>query len=137
MVAIIVSMALWHLGAPRRLLAYSTPVVSPLVSGHWPLAPDGLLRVMLEDEPIKNPHVVILRIENRSRRDIRSTDFDQDKPLAFDLGARLIAESYDGSSASFKDAITPFRTEISVGPTLIPGGQKVRLTLVTEGAPSN
>jgi hypothetical protein len=130
---IVVTIILWRVGPPRRVLLYSMPAAAPMVSSHWPLAPDVPLKVVLDDEAVTDPHVVVLQVDNKSRRDIRSSDFDQDRPLAFDLSARVLATSLEGSSTNFSDAINFAGTQILLGPALIGGGESLLLTLITEG----
>jgi hypothetical protein len=76
-----------------------------------------------------------LRVDNRSRRDIRSADFDQDKPLVFDLGADIVMVGDPGPATFPPETLQADGTKIRFGPTLIPGGASLRCTLITEGAP--
>jgi hypothetical protein len=131
--AILVTITLWWLGGPRRLLAYHIPVAAPLLSAHWPLPPDDApVQVTIAGQPIDNPHVVVLQLRNKSRRDIRSSDFDQDKPLVFDLGTNVVAID---TPASLAEALKFTTTGISFGPTLIQAGQILEVTLIAVGPP--
>jgi hypothetical protein len=132
--AIVVSVVLWRLGAPSRVLTYDTPVATPLISDQWHGIP-GELQVTLDERPIGEPYLVVLRIDNKSRRDIRSSDFDQGRPLVADFGVPLIGASWDGTATIALESVRPGEAEISVGPALIPGGQGLRLILITDGEP--
>jgi hypothetical protein len=133
--AIVVSLIIWRVGPAKRLLVYSMPVSVPMVSSHWPVLAGPPLQVTLEGDPVDDPHIVIMYIHNRSRRDIQSTDFDQNKPLVFNLGARILATSLEGGSLNFKDEVSFSGTEILISPTLIAGNQRVQLAIITDGAP--
>jgi hypothetical protein len=76
-------------------------------------------------------------VQNRSRRDIRSNDFDQGKPLRFDLGAKLSFASVDTTTTTIDYDSTLGNTEtvITFGPALIGRGQTLRMTIITEGPP--
>jgi hypothetical protein len=90
-VAWLVAVLAWRLGAPRRLVTYSVlGTTPPLGGGHWAALRDVQFEVLLNGNPLPDPHVAILRVENRSRRDIRSSDFDREQFLVFNLGAKLV-----------------------------------------------
>jgi hypothetical protein len=133
--AIVVSLIIWRVGPAKRLLVYSMPVSVPMVSSHWPVLPGAPWQVTLEGDPVADPHVVVLYVHNRSRRDIRSTDFDQNKPLVFNFGVRILATSLEGGSRDFKNEVSFSGTEILISPTLIAGNQRVQLTVITHGVP--
>lgn len=81
---------------------------------------------------VDDPYVLVLEAQNRSRRDIRSSDFDQDKPLVFKIGTRPLAiEVQEGDEIVRTDQ----DGKIAIGPALIRPGQRVRLTAVTAGRP--
>jgi hypothetical protein len=133
-VAIIVPLVVWRMGAPRRLLTYGMPVTTPMLSSHLPGLPAERLQVTLDGQPLANPHVAVLRIENKSRRDIRSSDFDQSKPLEFDLGAKVAAVPVD--PARFPETLKVDGAKITIGPMLIRGNSRLELSLVTDGRPN-
>src|SRR5437879_3499751 len=81
-VAIVVSVLLWRFGTPRAVLEYSMPVSKSLISDDLPM---GRIQVTLDGKQVARPHIVTLRLVNRGRRDIRSSDFDQDKAIILSL----------------------------------------------------
>src|SRR5258708_7322616 len=110
------------------------PTATPILSrAAAPARSD--LQVTLRGEIIAEPHVLPIRLESRSRRDIRSTDFDQDKPLVLDVGARIVAvlelkklsESLPGLDIAYEE------TKVSIGPTLIRRRQTMRFDLLVDG----
>jgi hypothetical protein len=66
------------------------PTVTPLLSTA-PGLEKSELKVIFGDEVLHNPHFLTIRLENQSGRDIRSSDFDQGKPLILDVNARIVA----------------------------------------------
>lgn len=132
--ALAVSVILWRVGAPRRVLRLTVPVVASLRSSHWARSP-GKLEISMDDETVHNPYVVTMNLRNRSRRQIRSDDFDQGRPLLIRFGKPLIAVSADGSARTALDSITYGYSEVSIGPVLIGGGEDIELTLLTDGYP--
>ena len=133
--AIVVSLLLWRLGAPRRLLGYSTPAISPMLSERWTGLVDDPVEMSIHGHPLIDPHVLVLRVVNKSRKDIRSADFDQGQPLVFDLRAHVVAMANAGSSLDVTEVVQVEHDRLMIGPTLIPGGKGLKLTLITEGHP--
>src|ERR1022692_2266232 len=91
-VSVVIPVILWLLGSPRRLLTYS--LVSPtalLTHGARRQGGGGLNRRVTRDEHLLNaPYVVSLRVESRSRRDIRRADFEEDQPFLLELNAPIL-----------------------------------------------
>ena len=131
-----VTVVLWRLGAPRRLIVYSMEPTSLLATSAPRRAVSGL-KVSYQDEVLTNPYLVILRVESRSRRDIATADFDAGRPLVFDIGARIVAPVGGGSSVirSPGGVISYSERQVSVAPLLIRKGQLFRLELLTDGTP--
>jgi hypothetical protein len=133
-VAIIVAVLLWRFGTPRGLLEYSMPVSEALMGRSPHLKPDDI-QLTVRGKPAKDPYLVTIRIVNNGHRDIRSDDFDDNKPLSINLGAEVLSilTSPDQGHPSFS-----FETgrEVLVMPTLIRRGQSITASLLTEGAPS-
>jgi hypothetical protein len=129
-------LATWQKGAPRRLLLYSLPVATSLLSQHLGGRADSDLRLTYRGRELINPYAATLRLESKGRRDIRSADFDQNKPLVFDLGVPIVAVV--GGSETFAipaETISIDGNSVKVAPTLIRPGVALRLSLLTEGQP--
>lgn len=84
---------------------------------------------------VDKPYVAEIILHNESRRDIRSADFDQGKPLVLEFDAPVIAVSVGGNADIPLDVVVIQSTTVRIGPVLLAGGRKVRLTLVTDGEP--
>jgi len=72
----------------RRRLAYELRAAAPLIQA--PMGVGENLTVVYDGVPLERPYFAELRLINLSRRDIPSSTFDQEMPLRFDLGIKLI-----------------------------------------------
>jgi hypothetical protein len=130
--SVILAIVLWWLGTPRGVLEFSMPTVKSIVSRSRSLQPDDL-QVSVRGKVVQNPCVATLRIANKGRRDIRRSDFDQDKPLRLCMGVPVIqilsSPSHDEESFSFEGL------EVILVPTLIRRGRKFSINVLTEGYP--
>lgn len=129
----------WLVGAPRRLLVYAVPVATPLLASHDSALKSSDLQVMFQNEPLRDAHFVSLIVTNKGRRDIRSGDFDQGRPVVFDMQARVV--SFIGTDEAREGANEWFRLEnesLEIWPTLIRRRQvmAVKLIMITEGVPN-
>jgi hypothetical protein len=88
--AIVVSIILWALGSPRRLLVYNLDSDTALFSGDARKRVGADLEVTVGGRVIADPHVVSFRVESRGRRDIRPDDFTHERALIFDLTAPVL-----------------------------------------------
>jgi hypothetical protein len=133
--AIVVAILLWRLGAPRGLLEYSMPVAEAVV-GRRPQLRNDDLRVTVRGNEAEDPHLVIVRLENNGHRDIRAEDFDQKMPLILKLGVPILAvlSSPGGSDRVF--SVMESASEINVQPRLIRRGQTMTINILTEGRPT-
>ncbi len=122
----------WLVGYPRRMLVYSMPVATALLTRQAVSWKDSALKVTLGDRTLENPYVVALRVESRSREDIRSSDFDQGKPLVFDLGAEIVTALAIWADSD-DTAPTIEGSKIKIEPALIKKGQVLHFNLLTDG----
>ena len=137
-VAIVVTLILRRRGEPRGLIAYAVPLAAPLLTGQWHGADfeHADLALMLQGKKVSDPYVVGLRVESRSRKDIRTADFDQGSPLTFNFGAKILSASADASDPRLNRLnFQVVDDEIQVLPTLIRRGELLRLTILTDGRP--
>ena len=125
----------WRVGAPRKMLVYSMSDSTRLVSSE----PLGLSRadiqVAYRGAGLTDPYVATLRLDSRSRRDIRSTDFDDGRPLIFDLGVKITAIVGLGPTGPAAEALSIAGSSVQLSPFLIRRGRVLRLSLLTEGEP--
>jgi hypothetical protein len=133
--AIAVSVILWLRGSPQRLLLYSLISQTALLSNtaRYQAGPD--LQVMLRGEVLDDPHVVSIRVKSRSRRDVRTADFENGNPLRFSLGSPVLRtlDTDTGGEAMPKVPIGTEGSAILVGPGLIKKGQVISIDLLTDG----
>lgn len=81
---------------------------------------------------------VSLRVQNRSRSNIDSDDFDEKKPLVFDLQTKIIerlpSDADGGSLDGYK--LWTGESKVSIGPALFHPKAEIRLNLRTAAPPS-
>jgi hypothetical protein len=126
----------WRAGfPPKKLLTYRLSEPTSLVSSESLGPARADLSVTYSGSELSNPYVVTLYAESRSRRDIRSADFDRDRSLVFDLGAKILAVvgSEELGPPRYKFTIVDNRVELP--PCLIRRGQLLRISLLTDGEP--
>lgn len=94
-------------------------------------------KIMYDEVVLTDPRAVTLSVESRARTDISSADFDQRKPLEFDLGT-VIAAQFDLSHAggdSPIEAAAPGDRSMRLPPQLIRKGPVVKVLLLVDGQP--
>jgi hypothetical protein len=125
----------WRASIPKRLLTYRLLAPTRLVSSESLGPSHANLLVRYQGVDLSDPYIVTLQVDSRSRKDIRSTDFDEEKPLTFDMGTRIIAVV--GSDPAGPGAKTTSVTErtVKLAKGLIRRGPLLRLTLLTDGLP--
>jgi hypothetical protein len=133
-ISIAVAIFLWWLTNRRRVLVYSTPVVESLLSSSASHIDKGDIQVTFKGQPLTNPHLVTLRVESRSRKNIANRDFNADEPLVIRLGTSFSAPVSEPTKV-LVDKLSIQNSDISIGPCLIRKGTVARLRFVTEGPP--
>jgi hypothetical protein len=132
--ALALSIIGWWLSNRRRVLLYTTPVVTSLLSAHAANVADGGIQVSFKGQPLTDPYLVTLRIESKSRKDIANRDFNADKPLVIQLGTSFAAPVSEPTKV-LVDQLSVENSDISIGPCLIRKGLVALLQFVTEGPP--
>jgi hypothetical protein len=137
--AIIVAVVLWRIGAPRRLITYDVPVVTSLLAARVPklVGPAVKVDVLVNGDLVADPYFMELRMQVRSRRDIRASDFDQDRPLVFQLGATVVGGiGYEGTMPIIEEAGKNLAGSVlAIYPRLIRRGDGFRTSLLLDGKP--
>jgi hypothetical protein len=136
-VAIIITVLLWYIGTPRRLLIYSLFSDTALLASRVRELTGSDLTVSLHTEILSDPHVVSVRVESRSRRDIRGTDFESDKPLVIDVGTPIlkILDCETGGTAMPAVCVGTSGSALNIGPALIKRHQVIAVNLLTDAKP--
>jgi hypothetical protein len=114
------------------------PVAAPLLRGQWrgDQYEQTDLVLMLKGEKVSDPYVVGLRVESRSRKDIRTADFEDGKPLTFNFTAPILSVSLDTVNAVPSPLdFQVVGSELQIPPALIRSGELLRLTVLTDGPP--
>jgi hypothetical protein len=137
-VAVVIALlALWVTFAGRlkkQVLLYSqSPPVSLLTGAPHSARQD--LQVLYGGKPLADPRVVRIRLRTRCRRDILSTDFDQDAPIVLDLGVPIVAKLAQETGPG-RLALPSIRVEdkrIEIGPALLRKRQTITVTVLCDG----
>jgi hypothetical protein len=87
---------------------------------------------------ISEPHILEITLASRGRKDIPTSDFDENKPLQIDAGTVILdivkiksePESTSAPKVIYEDNI------LSIGPSLIRKRQRIGITLLIDGKPT-
>jgi hypothetical protein len=133
-----VPVVLWFRIAPRRLLLYSVVSEAALLTSGVRQQVGSDLVVTLSGQVLDDPHVILLLVESRSRRDIRGSDFEDATPLTLDLGTPILnLLNLDTGGPGMPDIRVEIKnTTVAIGPGLIKKGQTIWVTLLTDGPAS-
>ncbi|MFE7835796.1 hypothetical protein ACFU53_06910 [Streptomyces sp. NPDC057474] len=112
----------------NRAISYRMDI-SRLLAGDAHALP-GALTVNYNGEHLRDPHVVKLRLRSTGRHAVASEHYDQGRPIKFDLG-RLVVLLDSPTVSAFEVS----GSQVKYGPELMPAGQSVTLSLITEGKP--
>lgn len=123
----------WKQLRPKRgkLLVTQPIQAMPLLRSS---VPAKLLRVSFANSILTHPHLTMVRIVNVGSQDIKSSDFDQQRPLRVMVkGARathFIGDS-EGNPCPVSSEVLP--NGLTLGPDLIKKGMEINLLFLTEG----
>jgi hypothetical protein len=132
LLAIVISLWLWRLIAPRRVLYCWLSSTTALTSTHSARVPD--LQVILGGDVVGAPYIVHLRMFNVSRLDIRSSDFDDARPFVIDLGVPVL-QLLATSENIDHELLSASGNEVVLEPMLIRSRNLVGVDLLTDGSP--
>jgi hypothetical protein len=132
---LVMSVVLWYIGAPRRLIIYGVVSDTPLLDNEaWAhVTPD--LQVTLNGQPVHDPHVVSVAAASRGRSDIRTSDFEKNKALIFDIGTPVLKllRCDTGGAAMPEVQVNVDGSTVIIEPGLINRRQVISLDLLTDG----
>jgi len=132
----------WSVGTSKRKMIYSVPTLTSLLPYNDRFAKNAFsdLEIMHNGAKLSNPYIISLRIENVGRKDIRSSDFDQGRPLLFHINASIVtmlgaAISTEMRPESFRLGRTNRGDVVEVGPALFKKNGFIAVDLLTDGKP--
>jgi hypothetical protein len=134
---LLISVGLWFIGSPRRLLIYGvrsqTALLTSNMEARAQVGPE--LQVTLDGRFVADPHVVSIVVVNRSRRDIRNADFEESEPFALDLNVPILKTlgSDSGGSAMPEIRHSLDGSKLTIGPCRIQRRQVLCFDLLTDG----
>jgi hypothetical protein len=136
--SIVIAVILWRLGGPRRLVIYNIPSVTALLAAGDPGdVMRSELKVTYGKHTLNNPYIVTLHVESKSHRDIRSSDFDSDEPLIFELGSPIKTPlATSGKLTAASNGIIVDDTSVRINPALIRKGDSADIKLLLDGPPA-
>jgi hypothetical protein len=117
----------------RRSLAYEYDESVPVINEQ---AKAASLTVAYAGNSLTDPHVIRLELANSGKRDIPSSLFDQDMPIQFDFGVKVVAILHSSyAPASLISPKVEFDgNSLKVGPSLIPRSALVEYVLLVDGS---
>jgi hypothetical protein len=132
----------WTVGTSKRKMIYSVPTLTSLLPHDDRFAENAFSDLEITHNGVKlsDPYIISLRIENIGRRDIRSSDFDQDRPLVFYMNASIVtmlgaAISAEMQPESFRLSRGNRGDVVEVGPALFKKNGFIAVDLLTDGRP--
>jgi hypothetical protein len=134
---LLVLVTILFLKQPKRLLLYTISEATSVVTSRATGDRVGTkLQVIYGSDTLDDPYITSLHIQIRGRRDIRAADFEQDEPLKFDFGARIVALLPMSEPLPLAEkGLRAAGTKILIGPTLIRKRATVRIDTLTDGKP--
>lgn len=118
----------------KRWLSYEIRAATPLIRAPAEVSKD--LSVVYDGTAIKDPYFIELRLANKGREDIRSSDFDQGTPIRFDFGIDIVKPLQITLEPDEPRALE-VRTDgsaVEIGPCLIHGHQEISIALLADGS---
>ena len=93
------------------------------------------VRIVGQPDPVRDPHVLSVRIENRSHPDIEPGDFANKVPLVIDVQATILEvlnrEALRAEWPHLEFSLDD--SKISIAPTFIPSRRRIAIDLLTDG----
>lgn len=126
----------WLIGPPGRRLVYSIYASTPLLNSKSPYGIDrSRLQVVYDQHNLFDPYVVTLYMKSKGHRAIESKDFDQSKPIIFDIGSPVVTPLGVERNFHFEGHVSG--TTVQISPTLIRKGDFFYLHLLIDGPPGD
>lgn len=120
-------------GSTKRRLTYSLTDDTPLLATTTALARADV-EVVYQGQRLDAPRVVSVRLVSQGRRDIASDDFDQERPLAIDLGVPIVKRLATESAPEIPEsAIRVEGSKLMFGPCLIRKRQVMSFAFLVDG----
>lgn len=126
----IITIIIYFKQLQRKELSYKIISFSPLLSRK-----DGLvqkLQVLYEGKQISDPHVAIVRIANTGNLPIKSTDFESNMSLNFDVKTQVFSAEILKKTPQNLEANLEFTpSHVLLKPTLLNKHDSITITMLT------
>ncbi len=93
------------------------------------------LKVTYKGEALTTPHVIRLRMDSQSRKDITDDDFNEKRPFVLDVGARIFGIVGNQGQAVPSGKLLVSGSTVQIKPMLIKRGPVFELDLLVDGQP--
>lgn len=124
--AIVVSISLWMLQRRKKKLGYDVLSNLSLLTVREEL--EGRLKVLFDENPVKNVHLFVLRVVNNGNVPITPSDFERPLSLVFGENSNVLsAQVTETSPKNLKIELTTQRDRITFVPLLL--NQKDSITV--------
>ena len=127
-------LTLWY-ARTRRRITYALLADTPLLDKSFDAGHELEVRVRGDEQPLNDPHVVVIAVRCQSQTDIRPGDFmGGAESLVIELGQPIVkAWTVDGQGQGAWPWTILGQDKIATSPTLIRAGARCEVTVLTDG----
>ncbi|MFW5469505.1 hypothetical protein ACOCJ4_05600 [Knoellia sp. CPCC 206435] len=97
------------------------------------------IEVRIDGVDVADPWLLSVRLANRGTRDIRSADFDRDRPILIEIGPAVPVSLLDEPSGGVwsRDSISLAKNQnaVALAPERVAKGAELQLTVIVSGKP--
>lgn len=118
----------------RRIITYELLASVPFLR-HVPGLESAGLSVIHNGEKLANPHLLQVQVVSKSAEGIATKDFDQGRPLSFDMGVPVVAlleTTYHPDQPPLPE-VTVTETGLQIRPEIIRSRQEMRFSVLADG----
>ena len=127
--AVAVPLFLYWRQRQRKELSYEFVYRAPLVSIEEPVR--GRVKVLLDDKPVQNIHLVAVRILNSGNLPIIPADYERPVSLCFSENAQIVsAEVSETKPKSLQTTVSVEKTKVVLAPVLLNSGDSLTLKML-------
>ena len=133
LVGVLTAWISYIVATPRYQLYYSLPLHTSLLAASTNAARKDI-KIFHLDKELQDPHILKVRLISRSRGDIPSSAFDQERPVILDIGIPIVAMLPPDGEVGRLPKIEYDGSALKVGPDLIGKRQEMVFTVLADGS---